>query len=77
MNNKGVPGSTYGFSIKKNKFDRRDCRSTGVTWNPFKQSYGPMNSRYSQMGDLDPIVVDASGNARYSVLAWFATFHGD
>ena len=68
--------SKHGLSIKTNKFDRRDCRSTEPTWNPFKQRYGPMNNRYSQVGDLDPIIDDANGNASYRELAWGPTFNG-
>ena len=66
----------HGFSIKTNKSYHKDCRMTEPTWNPHKQNYGPMNYRYSQMGDLDPIIADFDGNARYQKVAWYPTFHG-
>ena len=37
-------GRTHGFSIKKNRFNYRDCRTTEPTWDPYNQPYGQMNT---------------------------------
>ena len=62
--------SQHGFSINTNLFDRRDCRSTEPTWDPYNQPYGQMNSWPSQVGDLDPVVDNTSGFAWYNEVAW-------
>ena len=66
----------HGFSIKKNRFDYRDCKSTEPTWDPYNQPYGQMNTWPSQVGDLDPVVHDTLGNAYYYETAWQPTLYG-
>ena len=68
----GMPAgaSQHGFSINTNQFDRKDCRSTEPTYDPYNQPYGQMNSWPSQVGDLDPVVDNSSGFAWYNEVAW-------
>ena len=62
--------SMHGFSINTNLYNKRDCRSTEPTFNPYEQPYGQMNSWPSQVGDLDPVVDNISGVAWYNEIAW-------
>jgi len=67
-----MPSSTskHGFSINTNLYDKRDCRSTEPTFDPFNQPYGQMNTWPSQVGDLDPVVPNTSSVAYYNEVAW-------
>ena len=69
-------GSTHGFSIKQNRFNYRDCASTEPTWDPYNQPYGQMNTWPSQVGDIDPVIHNTSGNAWYYKTAWQPTLYG-
>ena len=61
---------THGFSINTNLFDHSDCETTEPTWDPYNQPYGQMNTWQSQVGDIDPVIHDANGDADYYKTAW-------